>query len=91
MLDLLNAELLQNLLKLAADEGLLPGYKKTSGLAYLKVDNQLILYRSGTASFAQVTVDVEQNTQLSMNQDSSIVNQRINSGGNTVINIVQGR
>ena len=91
MLDLLNAELLENLLKLAADESLLPGYKKNSGLVYLKVDNQLILYRSGTASFAQVTVDIDQNTQLAMTQDQSAVNQRVNGGGNTFIRIAQSR
>ena len=91
LLDLLNAELLENLLKLAADEGLLPGYKKASGLAYLKLDGQLILYRSGTASFAQVTVDQEQNTQLYMKQDSSVVNQRVNGGGNSFIRIEQSR
>jgi hypothetical protein len=91
MLDLLNAELLENLLKLAADEGLLPGYKKASGLNYIKFGNQLILYRSGTASYAEVTVDIDQNTQLSISQDQNSVNQRINTGGNTLIRIAQSR
>jgi hypothetical protein len=91
MLDLLNAELLDNMLKIAADEGLLPGYKKSSGLNYIKFGKQLILYRSGTSSYAEVTVDKDQNTQLSLTQDQYTLNQRVNSGGNSVIRIAQSK
>ena len=91
LLDLLNAELLENMLKIAANEGLLPGYKKASGLNYVIVGNQLILYRSGTSSYAEVTVDKDQNSLLSLSQDQYTLNQRVNGGGNSIIRISQSR
>lgn len=91
MLDLLNAELLENMLKIAADEGLLPGYKKASGLNYIIMGNQLVLYRSGTSSYAELTLDKDQNSLLSLSQDQYTLNQRVNGGGNSIIRISQSR
>ena len=68
---------------------LLPGYNESSGLKYGVDDaGKLTLYKIGT-HIAQVTVDKEANLQLNISQDGSALYQKVNSGGTTIITIIQ--
>ena len=85
-LDAGNRSLLANQL----DRTVLPNYNEASGLKYFFNDDKsmITLYRITTHT-AFVTVDTSKNLQVIFNQDSSIVNQQVNKGGSTTINIIQ--
>jgi hypothetical protein len=85
-LDASNRSLLANQL----DRTVLPNYNEASGLKYYFSDDKsmITLYRVTTHT-AYVTVDTSKNLQVNFNQDGSIVNQQVNKGGSTTINIIQ--
>jgi hypothetical protein len=91
-LDLANADLLQNML--AQEDGRLPRYEKynkPAGLRAVYDDMNLIVYRNGISSYAEVTVDKEAATVVNLSQDSTNISQTINRTGGTIINIKQSR
>lgn len=85
-LDAGNKSLLANQL----DRSVLPNYNEASGLKYYFNDDKsmITLYRVTTHT-AYVTVDTTKNLQVIFDQDGSIVNQQVNKGGSTSINIIQ--
>jgi hypothetical protein len=91
MLDLLNSSLLESML--SAENQMLPNFKANhaAGLNYIKEDTNLTLYRTGTSSYAQVTVDKDAQTTVILNQDSTNMTQNVQRSGGTVIRIVQSQ
>ena len=72
------------------DKNLLPKYNEASGLKYYFNDDKskVTLYRITTHT-AFVTVGVEQDTMVNISQDGVKVQQMVNFGGTTSINIIQ--
>jgi hypothetical protein len=72
------------------DKNLLPKYNEASGLKYYLNDDKskVTLYRITTHT-AFVTVGVDQDTMVTINQDGVRVQQMVNFGGTTNINIIQ--
>ena len=72
------------------DKNLLPKYNDATGLKYYFNDDQskVTLYRITTHT-AFVTVSVEQDTMVNISQDGVKVQQMVNFGGTTNINIIQ--
>jgi hypothetical protein len=72
------------------DKNLLPKYNEASGLKYYLNDDKskVTLYRITTHT-AFVTVSVDQDTMVTINQDGVRVQQMVNFGGTTNINIIQ--
>lgn len=91
MLDLLNSQLLESML--GGENQMLPNYKanRAAGLMYVKEDSYLILYRSGTNSFAQVGLDKDSPTNLYLNQDSVQIKQVVNNTTGSTIRINQSQ
>jgi len=89
MLDLANAALLQSML--GGQNQMLPNYDKNkqAGLYYYLIDNQLTLYRYGTNSYMQVTVDKDQPTSLILTQEGTSLQQDVQHQGGSTIKIVQ--
>ena len=89
MIDALNSDT-KSMLTNNLDKNLLPKYNDASGLKYYFNDDQskVTLYRITTHS-AFVTVGVEQDTMVNINQDGVRVQQMVNFGGTTIINIIQ--
>ena len=80
----------KSMLNNALDKTLLPKYNESSGLKYYFNEDKtkVVLYRITTHS-VYVTLDVEKNAMLNISQDGVKVQQMVNSGGTTTINIVQ--
>jgi FecR protein len=91
MLSLANSELLSN--ELSPENTMLPKYppNKAAGLRYLVNDQSLTLYRTGTSSYAEITLDKSSNTTLSLNQDGTSVKQNVNGGNTSTIIIKQDK
>jgi FecR protein len=91
MLDLLNSSLLESML--SSENQMLPNYKANhaAGLNYIKDDTNLTLYRTGTSSYVQVTVDKDAQTTVILNQDSTNMTQNVQRSGGTVIRIAQSQ
>ena len=72
------------------DKNLLPKYNEASGLKYYFNDDKskVTLYRITTHT-AFVTLGVDQDTMVTINQDGVRVQQMVNFGGTTNINIIQ--
>lgn len=81
-----NKDLLSNVL----EKNLLPNYIEGSGLKYFFNDDKskVTLHRNNTHN-AYITFDVDENANLNLKQDGILINQQINKGGNSVINIIQ--
>lgn len=91
MLALANSELLAN--ELSPENSMLPKYppNKAAGLRYLVNDQSLTLYRTGTGSYSEITVDKSSNTTLALSQDGTSMTQNVNGGNSTSIIIKQSR
>jgi len=96
MIDVLNQILLQNMLDaFNATGNMLPNYQKAAqplGLKYTLDGDKLILYKENpTGDFAQVTLNKNNsNIVLNLDQGDNKIQQQVNKGGTTVINIKQG-
>jgi FecR protein len=91
MLDLLNSQLLDDMLN--ATNTLLPKYppNKAAGLHYLLVDTNLTLYRVAPSHIAQVNVDKDSPSTLTLNQDGVTIVQNVNNSNGTKITINQSK
>lgn len=89
MLDESNAALAASQESMLAEKTLLPGYNSGSGLVYGIDEFDRLVLTKIAGHTAQVIVNKEANLTLSVSQDGSQLVQRVNSGGTTVINIVQ--
>jgi len=93
LLDIVNAQLLAqsaNLLKpISGAPKLLPDYVPTSGVTVTLDEPIVTLCRDDGGNKQCVTTPTRQNSVLTQTQGSVEIRNRINSGGNTVINIVQ--
>ena len=74
----------------AFEKNILPNYNPASNIGYLFNDDKskITLYRRPD-HVAEVTLSTEQNAVVNINQGGVQVKQQVNSGGTTVINIVQ--
>ena len=92
MLDLSTQQLLASQLQLSNEKNLLPNYNSASGIKYFYNDDQTkITLRRDLTHIAEITVSVEHDVVINLNQDGTQVTQKVNSGGNTSINIIQRR
>lgn len=92
MLDLSTQQLLASQLQLSNEKNLLPNYNSASGIKYFYNDDQTkITLRRDLTHIAEITVSVEHDVVINLNQDGTQVTQKVNSGGNTSITIVQKR
>ena len=93
LLDIVNAQLsaqTANLLKpISGAPKLLPDYVPTSGVTVALDEPVVTLCRDDGGNKQCVTTPTRQNSVLTQIQGSVEIRNRINSGGNTVINIVQ--
>ena len=91
MLDLANAALLQSML--GGTNQMLPNYDKNkqAGLYYFLLDTNLTLYRYGTNSYMQLTVDKDQPTSLILTQEGTTLQQDVQHQGGSVITIRQSQ
>jgi FecR protein len=96
LIDVLNQILLQNMLDaFNATGNMLPNYQKMNqqlGLKYTLDGDKLILYKENQmGDFAQVTINKNNsNIILNLDQGDNKIQQQVNKGGTTVINIKQG-
>lgn len=92
ILDLSMEQLLAGQNQRMNEINLLPNYNKASGIKYYYNDDQTkVTLRRDLSHIAEVTVSVEHDVVLNINQDGAQVTQKVNSGGNSSINIVQKR
>ncbi len=90
MLDLSNQQLAASQEAMLAEKTLLPNYSEASGLTYgFNEDESRLILRKQTNHTVQVTVDREADAVLNITQDGAPLTQQINSGGTTVISIIQ--
>jgi hypothetical protein len=90
LLDLSNRRLSASLEAMSREASLLPSYDPESGLRYFfNEDESKVTVRLNTAPMAEVTVGVEHDAVVTINQRGWAVTQQINRGGTTIINIVQ--
>jgi len=90
LLDLSNRRLSASLEAMSREASLLPSYDPESGLRYFfNEDESKVTVRLNTAPMAEVTVGVEHDAMVSINQRGWAVTQQINRGGTTIINITQ--
>jgi FecR protein len=90
ILDIIDAQLAaqQNLLN-TSRSGLLPDYVAITGVVATVDDLTVNLYRDDGSNRQSVTVPKNQNTTVYQTQGSIEVKNRVNSGGNTVITVIQ--
>ena len=90
LLDLSNRRLSASLEAMSREASLLPSYDPESGLRYFfNEDESKVTVRLNTAPMAEVTVGVEHDAMVTINQRGWTVTQQINRGGTTIINITQ--
>jgi hypothetical protein len=90
LLDLSNQQLNASLDSLSREAGLLPSYNPSSGLRYFfNDDDSKVTLRLNTGHMAEVTVGVEHDAVVTINQAGWAVTQQINRGGTSIINIIQ--
>lgn len=89
ILDESNKALMASQENLLEQKTMLPGWSEASGLRYgIDENGKLILTKISTHT-AQVIIDKEASIVLNITQDGSPLTQKVNSGGTTVINIIQ--
>lgn len=89
-LDLSNKQLSASLEAMSREASLLPGYDPNSGLRYFfNEDDNKVTLRLNTGHMAEVTVGVEHDAVVTINQAGWTATQQINRGGTSIINIVQ--
>jgi hypothetical protein len=90
LLDLSNRRLSASLEAMSREASLLPSYDPESGLRYFfNEDESKVTVRLNTAPMAEVTVGVEHDAVVTINQRGWAVTQQINRGGTSIINIIQ--
>jgi hypothetical protein len=90
LLDLSNQQLSAGLEAMSREASLLPSYDPNSGLRYFfNEDDSKITVRLNTGHMAEVTVGVEHDAVVTINQAGWAVTQQINRGGTSIINITQ--
>lgn len=90
LLDLSNKQLSASLDAMSREASLLPSYDPNSGLRYFfNEDNSKVTLRLNTGHMAEVTVGVEHEAVVTVNQAGWSVTQQINRGGTSIINITQ--
>lgn len=90
ILDIINAQLAAQLDLLGKTKsGLLPDYIPTSGVVVEVDDLQVTLCREGNGDTQCITTPKNQNTTITQIQGPVEVKNRINNGGNTIINATQ--
>ena len=70
-------------------DGMLPDYKKTSGITVTKDDPTVSLCRDNGADRICITTPQTQNSLISMTQNNIEFRNRVNQGGNTTITVTQ--
>jgi hypothetical protein len=70
-------------------DGMLPDYKKSSGIIVIKEDPTVSLCRDNGADRMCITTPQTQNSTLYMTQNNIEFKNRINQGGNTIITVTQ--
>ena len=70
-------------------DGMLPDYKKASGIIVSKDDPTVSLCRDNGADRMCITTPMTQNSTLFMSQNNIEFKNRINQGGNTIITVTQ--
>lgn len=90
LLDLSSAQLAASQEQMSAMNKLLPGYAEVTGIRYFFSDDESKINVTRILNHvAVVTLGIEQDAVISFTQDGLFVTQKVNQGGNTVINIVQ--
>ena len=90
LLDLSNRQLSASLEAMSREASLLPSYDPNSGLRYFfNDDDSKVTVRLNTGHMAEVTVGVEHDAVITVNQAGWAVTQQINRGGTSIINIIQ--
>ena len=90
LLDLSNRQLSASLDAMSREASLLPGYDPNSGLRYFfNDDDSKVTLRLNTGHMAEVTVGIEHDAVITVNQAGWAVTQQINRGGTSIINIIQ--
>jgi hypothetical protein len=90
LLDLSNKQLSASLDAMSREASLLPSYDPNSGLRYFfNEDDSKVTVRLNTGHMAEVTVGVEHDAVVTINQAGWAVTQQINRGGTSTINIIQ--
>jgi hypothetical protein len=90
LLDLSNRQLSASLEAMSREASLLPNYDPNSGLRYFfNEDDSKVTVRLNTGHMAEVTVGVEHDAVVTINQTGWVATQQINRGGTSIINIVQ--
>jgi hypothetical protein len=90
LLDLSNKQLSASLEAMSREASLLPNYDPNSGLRYFfNEDDSKVTVRLNTGHMAEVTVGVEHDAVVTVNQAGWAVTQQINRGGTSIINITQ--
>jgi len=91
ILDAVNAALTATQEAMSTTLSMLPGYDASSGLKWRINDSeQLVLTRYSNHTF-ELTVPREQGAILDLQQDGVPVYQKINSGGSTIITVIQSQ
>jgi len=70
-------------------DSMLPDYKKSSGITVIKEDPSVSLCRDNGSDIQCVTTPQTQNSLISMTQSNVEFRNRVNSGGNTIITLIQ--
>ena len=90
VLDIINAQLAAQLDLLGKTKsGLLPDYVPTSGVTVDVDDLQVTLCREGNGDVQCITTPKNQNTTITQIQGPVEIKNRVNTGGNTIINATQ--
>lgn len=90
LLDLSNRQLAASMEAMSREATLLPAYDPNSGLRYFFNDDESkITLRLNIGHMAEVTVGVEHDAMVTINQSGWAVTQQVNRGGTSVINIIQ--
>lgn len=90
ILDIINAQLAAQLDLLGKTKtGLLPDYVPTSGVVVEVDDLQVTLCREGNGDVQCITTPKNQNSTITQIQGPIEIKNRINNGGNTIINATQ--
>ena len=87
MFDIIGNSLNEKLL--AEVDGMLPDYKKSSGIIVTKDDPTVTLCRDNGADRICIATPQTQNSTLYMTQNNIEFKNRVNQGGNTIITVTQ--
>jgi len=89
ILDEANRALSASQESMLAEKTMLPGYNEASGLKYGIDENGKLILTKIANHIAQITIDKEHDTVISITQDGSPLIQKVNNGGTSSITINQ--